>query len=200
VPIFDWIDSGDVELRAISLVHHLSPESQRLLKDPQFVAAHGGGTSGHQALIALVRLYFEAIGKDACFRGNSGCAYAGGWADACIPEGRYFVECGSMRSDKPILALSSRETILLVPYDAGCEFPDGVVDALVAREPAPDCFPSRMAERVESESPGHTVWLKMAWSKLAYELRPATDVPSRARRERDESLFARRRKDRILAI
>lgn len=111
-----WIDIGDVSLRVLAPELLLSKDERALLRDEQFID-EGQGTMAHRRLIALAWLYLRKIGNsNACRRGDSSCTYAGGWADACVPDGNYFVECGTLTDRKPFDAMIGGDNLLIIPY------------------------------------------------------------------------------------
>jgi len=173
-PLFEWIARGDVRLRAISPLHCLPEDCQPNLFDSLFLETYGGtGKLPHKQLIAIARLYLESLGKKVCVQGASACTYGGGWADACVPGEKYFVECGSLRTDKPIRAMMYGETLLVLPYTRIDELPEETLREILSRPP-------KIFDGFLPDLP------------LAFELRPVNDEPKK-HRERMQSELATKR-------
>jgi hypothetical protein len=175
-PVYDALESDRLRLRALSPLHFLTVESEQQLWDSRFIASHGNATVPHQKLVALARLYLESLGKIVCVQGASGCAYAGGFADACVPGEEYFVECGSMRPNKPREAMRRGQTLLLLPYENAVKLSDVELDRVVDRPPQLS-FHGLRDPKEDDDTSSLLRWIRKDYVQLAFELRP-TPPPS----------------------
>ncbi len=178
-PLADWIEDGWVRLRVVA-PHHLVPKSLLTSFDDPKLLRHMSGGSSHRSLCAVAASYLTAIGKDVLIRGDSSCSYAGGWADVAAQDGSIYVECGTLNTRKPIDAMLSGETLMVLPYTLGCDLPDEETIAQL------DPFPER-----DTTDP-YAGYLRLGRVQLGYifepkcTLRPSPFKAPLGLRERDD--------------
>lgn len=143
-PLADWIEDDWVNLRVVS-PHHLVPAGYHKFFYEKWGPRLSGG-AGHQSLCALAAVYLHAIGKEFLVGGASACSYAGGWADAAAKDGSLYVECGTLNTRKPILAMLAGDALMVLPYTLGCDKPnEQILERL-------DPFPEQVEEDIRTAS------------------------------------------------
>lgn len=134
-PLSDWIEDGWVDLFVVSPYHILSTEDRPFVYDTSLQNKMSGNTSKHRELCVLAGLYLLSLGKEVYAGGNSLCSYAGGWGDVIAQDGSIVVECGTLRANKPFLAMCAGQTLMVIPYASGGDLDQVTIDRLSAALP-----------------------------------------------------------------
>lgn len=115
-PLLDAIEAERVSLRVVSLKHRL-PEGWED-RAPRLRDDASGQSPEHRNLCALSYLWLEKLGRKPRMAGVV-LNYSGGIADVGVEGRSVFVECGSIREDKVLLAMRAGEKVVVVPYGLG---------------------------------------------------------------------------------
>lgn len=160
-PLADWIEDEWVRLHVVSLPHAISRDLLIYVDAGEMPERFMSGGPSHRRLCALAMAYLIAAGKEPIAGGASSCAYAGGWADVIAEDGSLYVECGTLNTYKPIAAMLSGQTLMVVPYSLGCALPgDDVIERL-------DPFPDRIGATDASDK-----YQKLGRVQLGYVFEP----------------------------
>jgi hypothetical protein len=115
-PLCDWIDRGSVVLSAVSLLRFLSVGWE--LEVERLLPRCSGRSAEHRRLCAISALFLSVRGKRSVIvsgPSNQG-RYSAGVADVLAEDRSVFVECGTVRENKIVLAMRAMETVMVVPY------------------------------------------------------------------------------------
>jgi DNA invertase Pin-like site-specific DNA recombinase len=117
-PLFDWIESGEVALKVVSLKHRMPERWRDRLRQ---LRPECSGKEQHQKLCAMAYLYLEGKGKKPfAVTGTSGRgSYGGGIADVVAADGSLYVECGSIGERKVLEAMLAGDRVMVIPYGLG---------------------------------------------------------------------------------